>query len=109
MAAYHFKICVAYFIQILLILIQLIVFHFFPQIQPTDPFEYCKPATCTVNILEQCPQNNQVINSKGLLVACQSNSNLFHTLCPQAVTSDEDEKSNTVICKKSNTYQVIIG
>lgn len=58
---------------------------------------------------DQCPESHKVNNSKGELVACRPNSTLFKKLCPIAVTSDDDETSNTIICDKSDTYQILFG
>ncbi|XP_023012170.2 uncharacterized protein [Leptinotarsa decemlineata] len=79
------------------------------KIQPTSPKSFCKSASCSANIISQCPKTHQVKDEDLNVVACRSFPELFQSLCPSAVTSDSDIATNTLSCKTSNTYFVTFG
>ncbi|CAH1155024.1 unnamed protein product [Phaedon cochleariae] len=78
------------------------------KIQPTGHNNFCKPTACNANINQHCPASHQVKDDDAV-VACRSNPELFQKLCPQAVASEGDLKTNTIVCRTSNTYFVSIG
>ncbi|CAH0564875.1 unnamed protein product [Brassicogethes aeneus] len=68
----------------------------------------CQASVCTPNMLHICPDEDRVLNARGIPVACRNSPMVFKKVCPNSITDENDRPAKVHNCHAEG-YKVMFG